>query len=308
MPFAQCFALPGGQPCPAAAGALPFFPHGCAAVTGVVAACSGGTPGQCCYNVTASCVCIGRPFLVAGAPRTAGTMAGDGHGWREGAPLDVSDLPTGTREALARAYVEDALAEHASVASFGRLALELMALGAPADLVAAAHEAALDEVRHARIAFGLASAFGGAPLRPGPFPLKDLSLHSDLASFAAAAVVEGCVGETLAALLLSERAVRARDPRVSSALASMAEDEARHAELAWRVLSWALAVGGAEVTDAARAAFDRALRHPPAAPPCPPPTPGSCAFGVLDAATTGAILADGIENVVRPCARALPSS
>jgi hypothetical protein len=37
-----------------------------------------------------------------------------------------------------------ALFQHASVASFARFSLELLALGAPPDLVAAAHAAALD--------------------------------------------------------------------------------------------------------------------------------------------------------------------
>ena len=38
------------------------------------------------------------------------------------------------------------LAEHSSVAAFGRVALELMAVGAPGRLVADAHQAAIDEV------------------------------------------------------------------------------------------------------------------------------------------------------------------
>lgn len=38
------------------------------------------------------------------------------------------------------------LAEHSSVAAFGRVALELMAVGAPGRLVAGAHQAAIDEV------------------------------------------------------------------------------------------------------------------------------------------------------------------
>lgn len=40
--------------------------------------------------------------------------------------------------------------EHASIASFSKFSLELMAVGAPAALLVRAHEAALDEINHAR--------------------------------------------------------------------------------------------------------------------------------------------------------------
>jgi hypothetical protein len=46
--------------------------------------------------------------------------------------------------------------------------LELLALGAPAELVEKAHVAALDEIEHARICFALASAYGGERYGPGP--------------------------------------------------------------------------------------------------------------------------------------------
>ena len=49
----------------------------------------------------------------------------------------------------------------AEIASFARTSLDLLALGAPADLVAETHRAALDEIEHARIAYALASAFSG---------------------------------------------------------------------------------------------------------------------------------------------------
>ena len=46
----------------------------------------------------------------------------------------------------AQAWRLSGLAEHSSVAAFARAALELMAVGAPAELVADAHQAAIDEV------------------------------------------------------------------------------------------------------------------------------------------------------------------
>src|SRR6185437_10769514 len=103
--------------------------------------------GLCCYEIQ-PCG-SGRPFLDEGRARSADARRGDG--WRsEGDAPHVADLAPDVRARFAAAWTADALAEHASIASFGRFALELMAVGAPADLVAAAHRAALDEVEHAR--------------------------------------------------------------------------------------------------------------------------------------------------------------
>jgi hypothetical protein len=55
------------------------------------------------------------------------------------------------------------------------------------------------------------------------------------------AIVEGCIGETVAAVEAAEASARAADPVVRSVLAKIAEDEGRHAELAWRFVRWALA-------------------------------------------------------------------
>jgi hypothetical protein len=217
----------------------------------------------------------------------------------------MSDLPRATRDVLAAAFTKDALGEHASVASFGRFALELMAVGAPAELVADAHRAALDEVRHTQIAFGLASAFRGTALGPGAFPFPPFALRTDLASFARSVAVEGCVGETLAALIAAERAAEATDPRVSAALASIAEDEARHAELAWRTIAWALTVGGADVAEAVFTALADATRLVSAAPGAPSAPSELRSFGVIGAQATNALLAAGIADVVEPCARFL---
>src|SRR5690349_3292760 len=71
-----------------------------------------------------------------------------------------------TRADARRAGIEAAAREHAAVATFARLSLELLALGAPSDLVVAAHDAALDEVRHARQSYAIASALGETVVGP----------------------------------------------------------------------------------------------------------------------------------------------
>jgi hypothetical protein len=74
---------------------------------------------------------------------------------------------------------------------------------------------------------------------------------------------DGCLGEGAAA----ERAARARvdaaDLGCRAALAAIARDEARHAELSFAVLAHCLAAGGSEVGDA----IAEALAAPPPEPP-----------------------------------------
>ncbi len=300
----HCFTPSPGQVCPDAAQAKPLLLQGCTAISSVDAACEGGQVGMCCYNVTAMCTCLGRPYLVGGMPQTAAAVRGDDRGWHSDEATDPLDLPRETRDALAAAFTADALGELASVVSFGRFARGGWVVGAPAELVVAAHPAALDEVRHAQIACGLASAFGGVPLGPGGFPLAP-AVPSDLASLARATAVEGCVHETLAALVAAARAQAATDLRVAGVLGSIAEDEARHAELAWRTITWVLSVGGNEVAEAFLAALAGAVRAALTAPCAPPSAIDLRAFGVLGADAVGALVAAGVAGIVEPCVRSL---
>lgn len=164
------------------------------------------------------------------------------------------------RALLCQRWTHAALAEHASVASFSRFALHLLAVGAPPLLVADAHRAALDEIEHAKLCFGLASVYAGEALGPGPLPLEgDLLGELSLAAITAAAVAEGCVGETVAALEASAAAERTRIPEVRSALETISADEAQHAQLAWRFVRWALGQPDPAVRPAVSAAFRQAL-------------------------------------------------
>lgn len=156
-------------------------------------------------------------------------------------------------------WTRDARMEHASIASFSRLALELMAVGAPAELVERAHHAALDEARHARICFEQAQRHAGAEIGPGALPLDGLTLANDLEELAVATVIDGCVGETLAAALLRERAACCTDPALSAVLERMAEDEAEHAAFAYAIVGWAI-TSAPQIATAVHAAFDRGLR------------------------------------------------
>ena len=108
----------------------------------------------------------------------------------KGQPSDVSSLPTSLRTALEAEWTQMARAEHAAVASFARFTLQLMSIGAPAELLGAAQTAAADECRHAKICFGLAAVYGGRAVEPSCFPVgSSMDLQADLKSVAIRSVL-----------------------------------------------------------------------------------------------------------------------
>src|SRR5690606_27886061 len=191
----------------------------------------------CCYHWFE--YCSGRPLLDdAHGPRTAARA--EGRAWASSTSAEPAACDDALRRTAAgEAGFEDALAEHASVAAFARQTLELLALGAPPELLAQTQQAALDEIEHTRACLRLAHRF--APrlrsAEPGPLPAP-VPRPADWARFAVDTFLEGCVGETIAALR-AERAGRGCDDAdVRAVLQRIAEDEARHAALAWRTLAW----------------------------------------------------------------------
>ena len=201
-------------------------------------ACSVARPDSCCWVVFGNCD-VGRPLAIDGQARHARLT--DGSGW--GKPLfpDVSALDDETRRALAAYWAQEALNEHASVASFARVILQLLGLGAPAELVEAAQRALAEETAHATSAFGLASAYAGKELAPSALDLAGVMDGPLTAERALSATWrEGCVAETVSALILAETASRATDPCVRAELERVAREELEHAELAWRTVAWLL--------------------------------------------------------------------
>lgn len=188
--------------------------------------------------------------------------------------------------ALGRFFAEAAHLEAAAVPAFERLELELRALGAPDALVRHARRSALEEVRHVRLTAGLARRFGAEATAPEveARPLRGLfELALDNAT-------EGCVRETFGALVAHHQAAVASDAEVREVLASIAEDETRHAELSWAIDAWARGLLSAEecaALDAAQARALGALRAGLAAPVTPEV---ATVAGLPDAAKAQALL------------------
>jgi hypothetical protein len=266
----------------------------------------------CCYAIPSKVRVIrGRPAWVDGEPRFA--QVGADAAWRENPGPDalrpaVDALPRALRDRLAAAWLEAAREEHASIASFANLSLRLLALGAPPDLVADAHAAALDEIRHARLAFELASAYAGAPVAPARFPeAARMSAAGDLAALATETLLDGCINETVAAALADTAGEAAGDPAIAAALRGVAADEARHAELAWRIVAWCVrSGGGADLLAALRDTAAAAARTPLAAGP--DARDDLAVYGVVGDAAHAATRAGVLREIVAPCLDALAAS
>ena len=244
--------------------------------------------------------CYGRPYVANDLVRVAPVIATRGWVADEPGPR-LDDLSTAQREALSEFWADAGQSEHSSVAGFHRFTLDLLAHGAPASLVARAQQAAVEELEHARSCFALASAYAGRSLGPGPMPLgRSAPVAATLEELALWTAREGCIGETLAAWLAEEICTHATDPVVRRVMAKIAEEETRHAELAWATIRWARDAGGATVHAALVEAF--------ASPRIEAPRHGLVPHvdhGLMPSSAIEAAIELAYTEVVRPCARDL---
>jgi rubrerythrin len=254
------------------------------------------SPGQCV---------VGRPFLVAGNERLASMVArGDWYPAAGVGRVAAASSPE-LREAIHRGWLEQALMEHASVAAFARFSLQLLALGAPAELCSQAARAMQDEIEHARACFEHARRHSDSDGGPGPLDMTGVLDAMDLEAIVLGTIAEGCIGETLAAIEAAEALAHCEDEAARSTLARIAEDETRHLELAWRFVAWALEVGPAALRERARAAFAEAAQAD-AAPVIPTPLDRQLArHGLIAPALRAEQRRRVLRDVIEPCARAL---
>ena len=137
-------------------------------------------------------------------------------------------------------FLEQAEGEHASVASFARHALQLMTIGAPAELIIASQKASVDEIKHAKMCYGLAANFLGSIFEPGTLDVDGSLEAHELKEIIESVIKEGCVGETLSAIQIKKGSRFAQEPVVKNMLEEIALDESKHAQLAWNTIRWAI--------------------------------------------------------------------
>lgn len=224
--------------------------------------CSGSADCEACgydeptegVGVRVCGVQCGRPFLVAAQPRLPAPAARSD--WSDASSPRVEHLSESERAALTAHWTKLGQMEHASIAAFARFSLQLLALGAPPELVEACTAALADETAHAKLCFGIASAYAGRAIGPGPLDVSNSLELTSLADIVDLVILEGCIGETSAALDALESTDSATDPVIRSAYARIADDEQRHAELAFRFVKWALERDPAAVLPRLQAALD----------------------------------------------------
>ena len=128
-------------------------------------------------------------------------------------------------------------------------------------MVEDALKAALDEVRHAKTSFDIASKLTGKEVGPGPLPESKHVFGQDMTALALAVAKEGCVDETLSAFEAAAEAdvintvlANGADGTkysdidkdiliwIGNELHTIALEESNHAALAWRTIKWVCSV------------------------------------------------------------------
>ena len=185
----------------------------------------------------------GRPFKVDGATRATRSevftigISDDHASWNT--PMSVSMIENSTyNHDVGIKWLQQAEGEHASIASFARHTLQLMSIGAPSELLEASQAAAIDEIKHAKMCYGLASTFMDKEVIPGVLDVDKSLNELELKDIIRSIIQEGCMEETLAAIEAHYRESLAQDPFVKVALKEIAEDETKHAKLAWDTIGW----------------------------------------------------------------------
>jgi len=316
--------------CPSAVDALPllYVENGTEQVCSPSAVIGEAIPeqvalGNCCYEVVQTCNnavwmgCRGRPLSIGGTaaiavqrsplPAQPRSELRTERLAAHNAALTAS-LTGAQSDQLASFWTDLALAEHASIAEFHRVSLELLRFGAPEALIAAAQRAAIDEARHARRAFELASSYAGERLSAGAMQLPvAMPLAATLVELARNTVQGGCIAETQSAALCMRLASRATDPKVKAVLDGIVRDELRHAELAWAIVRWAMDAGGAAVKEAV--AIELGARPSASAPNGAPVStaddPMLAAHGWIALEDEQAVNYECWRDVVRPVGQAL---
>jgi hypothetical protein len=207
----------------------------------------------------------GRPLRVRG--RQLHPELKDGADWTRGARPSAAGLDAKTRTALEALWLHDAQKEHASVPAFSRVSWMLASIGAPAELLAMAHRAAIEEIDHAERCFALAAGYGGRTHTVEGMPdllLGGLDVDGDArVAIAIESLKDGCLLEDFNADVAAVCAQVCREPITRSVLEQIAREERSHARFSWDVLEWTLARWPREIAPAVRTAmlgFDRIAR------------------------------------------------
>mmetsp|Transcript_8230 Transcript_8230/g.10129 ORF Transcript_8230/g.10129 Transcript_8230/m.10129 type:complete len:596 (+) Transcript_8230:62-1849(+) len=182
----------------------------------------------------------GRPFIDdTGELLHSEASVGEDACWAgDNSNLNPNSNPINKDDKLASSWVTRSLGEHSSIASFAALTISLLTNNAPPQLIKDTLLAALDEVNHATTSFQIASQLSNTAIGPKPLPASSHQFQYDKQDLVKKTFHEGCVDETLSAVVAALEAENERDDVLKRELARIASDEARHAALAFRTVHW----------------------------------------------------------------------
>jgi len=187
----------------------------------------------------------GRPFVVDGRYRATTSWIGKKEESNANTAWSIDQVPgiltnSSLNQEIALEFSNQGEGEHASVASFARHTLQLMSMGAPATLLTGSQKAALDEIRHARMCYGIAKSFLEAKIQPNTLNIDGSVKTMRKSEIIQSVITEGCIGETVAAVRAQLSAHYAKEQRVKDILEEIAADETNHSQLAWNTVQWAI--------------------------------------------------------------------
>ena len=167
-----------------------------------------------------------------------------------------------SKQFIVDSWKKAALGEHASVASFAKLVIQLIAIGAPSHLIKSSLEAAQDELYHAKVCLTVANNLDStSPQSFGimEFGLQEMNIPVDTLEILKGAIVEGCLGEGFGTKYAEIAANRAPD-KIGNILKKIADDEKRHENFAWEIVKY-LTERDYELTNAARLIFESVIEE-----------------------------------------------
>jgi len=137
---------------------------------------------------------------------------------------------------------------------------------------------------------------------PGALEAATAPIGSSLREVLLALVEEACVGETVGVAEAAYLAAITTDPVLARVHARIAEDETRHAALAWKVLRWGLERADGETRQLVKETFRRAIE---AIGRTPERLVASRDHALLSGGELSEVRRQAVREVVQPCADAI---
>ena len=140
-------------------------------------------------------------------------------------------------------WTKRALSEYASIGTFYKFSLQLMSIAAPLWMLQLSNQAGLDEIKHTQISFDILNMYNMNKLESciiyDRFPIHTFDIiGNDWNEISKDTAIGGCIGETISALSMIKQGRETYDNIVHDIVIEIANDEVRHAALAWIAVKW----------------------------------------------------------------------